>query len=132
MNELPTFLGIAPFVPIVALCYFVGAVLKNVRKEELDRFIPDILAFFGGGVAVLLYFTIPGYLPAFAINWFSALILGMVSGAVAVFINQVWKQHTKEDTYAGPFEGEVPNSEFTNENEEDPKKDPDDETTEEE
>ena len=97
MNVLPTFLGIEPFIPIVALCYFVGVVLKNIRKEELDRFIPEILAFFGGGVAVLLYFTIPGYLPAFAINWFAALILGMVSGAVAVFINQVWKQSTKEE-----------------------------------
>lgn len=108
MNVLPTFLGIEPFIPIVALCYFVGAVLKNIRKEELDRFIPDILAFFGGGVAVLLYFTIPGYLPAFAINWFAALILGMISGAVAVFINQVWKQHTKEEYYEKETEEDLP------------------------
>ena len=109
MNVLPTFLGIEPFIPIVAFCYFIGVILKKMNKEELDRFIPEILAFIGGGVAVLLYFTIPGYLPAFAINWFAALILGMVSGAVAVFINQVWKQATKETgvEYVSPDEEEV-------------------------
>ena len=108
MNVLPTFLGIEPFIPIVALCYFIGVTLKAVKNETLDRFIPEILAFFGGGVAVLLYFTIPGYLPAFAVNWFAALILGIISGAVAVFINQVWKQSTKEEYYEKETEEDLP------------------------
>lgn len=130
MNELPTVLGIVPFIPVAILCYFVGATIKAFKNENLDRFIPEIVAVFGGIVTAILFKTIDGYIPA--TNWFEAFILGMVSGSVAVCINQIYKQFTKEDTYDGVFEGEVPNSEFTNDPEEDPKKDPDDETTEEE
>ena len=106
MNELPTVLGIEPFVPIVVICYFLGAFLKALGKEMLDKFIPEIVAVFGGGLATLVFFTIPGYLPSFAQNWFAAFVLGVVSGAVAVWINQVYKQSKKHvETY---FEEETP------------------------
>lgn len=133
MNELPTVLGIAPIASIAIICYVLGGFLKGIGNEKLDCLIPDIVAVFGGGIGVLAFYTIPGYLSA--TNWLDALAIGAASGLVAVGINQIVKQSSKltqEDTYDGVFEGEVPNSEFTNENEEDPKKDPDDETTEEE
>ena len=117
MNELPTVLGIAPFVPVVILCYFVGAAIKAINNETLDKFIPEIVAVFGGLVTTLLFNTINGYIPV--TNWFEAFILGMVSGAVAVYVNQIYKQFTKEDTYDGVFEGEVPNEEFENKPKED-------------
>lgn len=95
MNELPTVLGIAPFVPVVVLCYFVGAGFKAINNETLDKFIPEIVAVFGGLVTTLLFNTINGYIPA--ANWFEAFILGMVSGAVAVYVNQIYKQFTQEE-----------------------------------
>lgn len=97
MNELPTVLGVAPFVPVVILCYFVGAGFKAIKNETLDKFIPEIVAVFGGAVTTLLFNTINGYIPAS--NWFEAFILGMVSGAVAVYVNQIYKQFTKEEYY---------------------------------
>ena len=129
MNELPTVLGIAPIASIAIICYVLGGFLKGIRNEKLDCLIPDIVAVFGGGIGVLAFYTIPGYLSA--TNWLDALAIGAASGLVAVGINQIVKQSSKltqEDTYDGPREGEVPNSEFTNENEEDPE----DETKEEE
>lgn len=92
MNEIPTILGIEPFVPFVILCYILGAVLKAIGNEKLDKYIPEILAVFGGLVAVLIFITIPGYLPVYAANWFAAFILGAVSGLVSVGINQIYKQ----------------------------------------
>lgn len=111
MNELPTVLGIVPLVPIVILCYLLGATLKAVKNETLDKFIPIISGLFGGIVAIIVLFTIPGYLSA--TNWLDAFATGAASGLVAVGINQIYKQFTKEDTYDGPMEGEVPNEEFT-------------------
>ena len=110
MNELPTVLGVEPFVPFVILCYILGAVLKGLGKEKLDKFIPEILAVFGGCIAVLIYNTIPNYLPAYAQNWFAAFILGTVSGLVAVGVNQIYKQlkTPSEDYIDGVAEDEEP------------------------
>lgn len=118
------------FVPIAGICLLVGATLKAIRNETLDRFIPVICALCGAVLSILAFYTIPDFIPAK--NWLDALFVGGGSGFAATGLHQVYKQYTKEDTYAGPFEGEVPNSEFTNDPEEDPKKDPDDETEEEE
>lgn len=130
MNVLPTVLGIAPLVPIVILCYLLGATLKAIKNETLDKFIPIISGLFGGIIAIIVLFTIPGYLSA--TNWLDAFATGAASGLVAVGINQIYKQFTKEDTYDGVFEGEVPNEKF--DDPEDPKEDedPKDETKEEE
>lgn len=106
MNELPTVLGIAPFVPVVILCYFVGAGFKAINNETLDKFIPEIVAVFGGIVTTVLFTTINGYIPA--TNWFEAFILGMVSGAVAVYVNQIYKQFTKEEYFEKDTEEDLP------------------------
>lgn len=111
MNELPTVLGIVPFIPVAIFCYWVGAGCKAIKNENLDKFIPEIVVIVGGLVTTLLYCTIHGYIPAQ--NWFDAFVLGMVSGSVSVCINQIYKQWTKVDIYDGPMEGEVPNEQFT-------------------
>ena len=130
MNELPTVLGIVPFIPVAIFCYWVGAGCKAIKNENLDKFIPEIVVIVGGLVTTLLYCTINGYIPAQ--NWFDAFVLGMVSGSVSVCINQIYKQFTKEDTYDGIFEGEVPNEKFDEPEKHNEDEDPKDETKEEE
>ena len=93
MNELPTVLGIVPIASIAILCYVLGGFLKGIGNEKLDCLIPDIVAVFGGGLGVLAYYTIPGYLTA--TNWLDALAIGAVSGLVAVGLNQIVKQNSK-------------------------------------
>ena len=86
MNDL----GFIAFPAIVVLCYLVGATLKAIGNETLDKFIPMIYGFIGGGLGVLVFLTIPGYIPAD--NWLMALAIGIVSGFASTGINQVYKQ----------------------------------------
>ena len=118
------------FLPLAGVCFLIGAGLKAIGNEVLDKFIPFLCGLSGGIISIIAFKTIPNYIPA--TNWLMALYVGIGSGLMATGAHQVYKQFTKQDVFAGPFEGEVPNSEFTNENEEDPKKDPEDETKEEE
>lgn len=89
MNDL----GFIVFPAIVVLCYLVGATLKAVNNETLDKFIPMICGFIGGGLGVLVFLTIPGYIPAD--NWLMALAIGIVSGFASTGINQVYKQFSE-------------------------------------
>ena len=91
MNDL----GFVAFPAIVVICYLVGAVIKAINFESLDKFIPVICATVGGILAVVVFNTIPGYIPAE--NWLMALAIGIVSGFASVGINQVYKQFTKVD-----------------------------------
>ena len=91
MNDL----GFIAFPAIVVLCYLIGATLKAINNETLDKFIPMICGFVGGILGVVVFKTIPGYIPAE--NWLMALAIGIVSGFASTGINQVWKQFTKED-----------------------------------
>lgn len=106
MNELPTVLGIMPLVPIVILCYMLCAFLKALGKETLDKFIPIISGVFGGIIAIIVFYTIPGYLTA--TNWLDAFATGAASGLVAVGINQIYKQFTKEEYFEKETEDELP------------------------
>lgn len=89
MNDL----GFIAFPAIVVLCYLVGATLKAINNETLDKFIPMICGFIGGGLGVLVFLTIPGYIPAD--NWLMALAIGIVSGFASTGINQVYKQFSE-------------------------------------
>lgn len=102
MNEL----GFIAFPAIVVLCYLVGATLKAISNETLDKFIPMICGFIGGGLGVLVFLTIPGYIPAD--NWLMALAIGIVSGFASTGINQVYKQFTKEEDFEYVSEDELP------------------------
>lgn len=86
MNEL----GFIAFPAIVVVCYLVGATIKAFKVENLDRFIPVICAFTGGALGIVVFLTIPGYIPAK--NWLMALAIGIVSGFAATGINQAYKQ----------------------------------------
>lgn len=90
MNEL----GFIAFPAIVAVVYLVGATLNAINNETLDKFIPVICGFVGGALGVVVFKTIPGYIPAE--NWLMALAIGIVSGFAATGINQVYKQFTKD------------------------------------
>lgn len=103
MNDL----GFIAFPAIVVICYLVGATLKAINNEGLDKFIPVICGFVGGILGVVVFKTIPGYIPAE--NWLMALAIGIVSGFASVGVNQVYKQFTKVDgvEYVSPDEEEV-------------------------
>lgn len=91
MNEL----GFVAFPAIVVICYLAGATLKAINCEALDKFIPVICGTIGGILGVVVFNTIPNYIPAD--NWLMALAVGIVSGFASVGINQIYKQFTKED-----------------------------------
>lgn len=93
MNDL----GFIAFPAIVVICYLAGATLKAINKETLNKFIPVICGFVGGAMGVVVFLTIPGYIPAD--NWLMALAIGIVSGFAATGINQVYQQFTKEEYY---------------------------------
>lgn len=88
-------LGFVAFPAIVVLCYLVGATLKAINNDTLDKFIPMICGFIGGGLGIVVFLTIPGYIPAE--NWLMALAIGIVSGFAATGVNQVYKQFTQEE-----------------------------------
>lgn len=81
------------FVPLAGVIYLLGAALKAIGNEKLDRFIPTICGLAGGILGVIVFKTIPGYLPAD--NWLLALYVGIGSGLAAVGVNQIYKQFTK-------------------------------------
>lgn len=91
MNDL----GFIAFPAIVVICYLIGATLKAFNCEALDKFIPVICGFSGGVLGVLVFNTIPNYIPAD--NWLMALAIGIVSGFASTGINQVYQQFTKEE-----------------------------------
>ena len=89
MNDL----GFIAFPAIVVITYLIGATLKAINNETLDKFIPVICGFVGGALGVVVYLTIPGYIPAQ--NWLMALAIGIVSGFASTGINQVYKQFSE-------------------------------------
>ena len=114
------------FLPLAGVCFLVGAGLKAIGNEVLDKFIPFLCGLFGGVLGIVAFLTIPNYIPAD--NWLMALYVGVGSGLMATGAHQIYKQFTKEDTYDGDFEGQVPNSDFKD----DPEVKSEDETAEEE
>ena len=81
------------FIPLTGVVYLLGATLKAINNEKLNKFIPVICGLAGGILGVIVFKTIPDYLPAD--NWLLALYVGIGSGFAATGINQVYKQFTK-------------------------------------
>ena len=102
MNEI----SFIAFPALVGVIYLVGAVLKAINNETLDRFIPVICGFCGGVLAIIVYKTIPGYLPAD--NWLIALYIGIGSGLASVGVNQIYKQFTKEEYVVKDTDEDLP------------------------
>ena len=78
------------FPAIVVMCYAVGVWLKAIGNEKLDKFIPAICGTLGAILGVVIYATIPNFIPA--TNWAVAVAIGIVSGFAATGANQVYKQ----------------------------------------
>lgn len=89
-----------PFAAIVVCCYLIGAIFKAINLDELNRFIPIICGIVGGVLGVVVFKTIPGYIPAE--NWLVALCIGIVSGFASTGINQVYQQFKKDDYIEDP------------------------------
>lgn len=112
MNEL----GFISFPAIVVICYLAGATLKAINNETLNKFIPVLCGFIGGALGVIVFNTIPGYIPAD--NWLMALAIGIVSGFAATGINQVYKQFTQEEYFEKDTEEDLPVEDAEEETEE--------------
>lgn len=78
------------FPAIVVICYFAGIVCKTFNNEKLDKFIPVICGTLGMVLGLVIYLTIPNFIPAD--NWAVALAIGIVSGLSATGANQIYKQ----------------------------------------
>ena len=78
------------FPAIVVICYFAGIVCKAIGSDKLDKFIPVICGALGAVLGVVIYLTIPNFIPAE--NWAVAVATGIVSGLAATGINQIYKQ----------------------------------------
>lgn len=81
---------------ITVIVYGIAAVIKSMSiSEKLDRMIPAICGIMGLAVGLLIFFTIPGYMPC--TNWAEAAAIGIASGWAATAINQIYKQNTKPE-----------------------------------
>lgn len=78
------------FPVIVIICYLVGFTCKKIGNEALDKFIPSICGVLGAILGVVIFLTIPNFIPAD--NWAMAIAIGIVSGFSATGINQIYKQ----------------------------------------
>lgn len=78
------------FPAIVVMCYLAGAICKTIGNEKLDKFIPVICGVIGAILGVVIFLTIPNFIPAE--NWAVAVAIGIVSGFSATGINQIYKQ----------------------------------------
>lgn len=83
---------IVSFPVIVVICYLVGFTCKKIGNDALDKFIPSICGFVGAVLGVVIFLTIPDFIPAS--NWALAVAIGIVSGFAATGINQIYKQLT--------------------------------------
>ena len=84
-------------VPIIILCcYIVGEIYKTVfkQKEELYKLIPILVSILGGLLGIIIYITTPKILDVD--NIYTALGIGIVSGASSTGTNQIIKQILKK------------------------------------
>ena len=78
-------LNIATFTTIIALCYFIGFIAKQIPAIK-NNYIPLIV---GASGAVFGYFTIPDY-PAS--DLLTAISVGVASGLTSTGIDQLVKR----------------------------------------
>ena len=78
------------FPAIVVMCYLAGVICKTIGNEKFDKFIPVICGTLGAILGVVIFLTIPNFIPAE--NWAVAVATGIFSGFSATGINQIYKQ----------------------------------------
>ena len=80
---------------IVLICWFIGFSCKQFKSDDFDRFIPVLCGFFGAVLGVVIFLTVPGYIPAD--NWVTAIAVGLFSGLSATGVDQIYKQLIKKE-----------------------------------
>ena len=81
---------------IVVCCYMVGEIYKVLFKKNSKAYklIPILVAFIGGLLGALIYYTEPNTL--FNVDdIYSAILVGLLSGFTSTGANQVVKQLIK-------------------------------------
>lgn len=82
---------------ITVMVYLVATLIKSMStSEKLDRMIPGICGAIGLVLGLVIFFTIPGFMPV--TNWAEAAATGIASGFAATGINQLHKQLTKPES----------------------------------
>ena len=78
---------------IIIICYMVGEIYKVVFKKNTKAFklIPILVAFLGGVLGVIIYFTTPEIMLNVE-NIYNAILVGIISGFSATGTNQIIKQ----------------------------------------
>mgnify|MGYP000191815007 CR=1 FL=1 len=85
-------------VPIIVVCcYIIGEIYKFLfrKKQEAYKLIPIFVAFIGGVLGILIYYTAPTMIFN-ADNLWIALGIGIVSGVSSTGTNQIIKQLFKK------------------------------------
>ncbi len=82
---------------IVILCYVVGEIYKVIfrNKQNLYKLIPIVLSCFGGLLGIIIFLTNPEIMLNVSNIW-SAILIGVVSGASSTGTNQIIKQIFKK------------------------------------
>lgn len=86
-------------VPIIVVCcYMVGEIYKFIfkNKNENYKIIPILLSLLGGLMGILIYLMNPEIILN-ATNIWSALGIGIMSGASSTGANQIIKQIFKKE-----------------------------------
>ena len=78
----------ATFATIVALCYFIGIITKQIPIIK-DNYIPLIVGISGAILGLIGFFTIPGY-PA--TDLLTAISVGVASGLTSTGVDQLVKR----------------------------------------
>ena len=82
---------------ITVMTYLAATLIKSMStSEKLDRMIPGICGAIGLVLGLVIFFTIPGFMPV--TNWAEAAATGIASGFAATGINQLYKQLTKPES----------------------------------
>ena len=82
---------------IVIICYMIGEIYKVIfkSKESLYKLIPIVVSITGGIIGILIFLTNPELILNVTNVW-TALVVGIVSGASATTTNQIVKQLFKK------------------------------------
>ena len=80
-------LGIIGYGAITAIAFFVGFVIKQTALP--DKWIPVFTLATGAGLGLMCYY---GGVEDYAVNVVEGIARGIVSGAAATGIHQIWRQ----------------------------------------
>ena len=87
------------FAIIPAIAVIVWFICLNIKTfcpiKKMDNYIPCIAGALGIILAVVIYLTVPGFMPAS--DWPTVVCIGIASGLAATGGNEIYKQLTKRD-----------------------------------